>query len=90
MFPQDDTVASWTGHKITIDYREGSVGLHLAWLHDTVSSYLRHTAVSSGNNPVLVDQGATAEVESSAILGVRRCIRTVFDNCNVFIFTQSA
>lgn len=56
----------------------GSFGIFLVVL-DTVESYLRHTAVSSGNNPVLVDQGSTTEVESPAILRVRRCIRAFIE-----------
>lgn len=39
---------------------------------------LRHTAVSSSDNPVLVDQGSPTEVESPTILGGRRCNNVSF------------
>lgn len=42
---------------------------------------LRHTAVSSSDNPVLVDQGSSTEVESTTILGVKRCNDVIFTSC---------
>ena len=51
--------------------------LYLLW-SVTVSPWdtcchLRHTAVSGSDDPVLVDQGSSTEVESSAILRLKRC-----------------
>lgn len=45
----------------------------LPFAHGMHDNDLRHTAVSSSDNPVLVDQRSSTEVESPTILGVRKC-----------------
>lgn len=43
----------------------------------THQSYVLHTAVSCCDDPVLVDQRSSTEVESRTILQVRRCTLAV-------------